>query len=238
MTIHCQNATLEKPMHNQKRNLILVSCLSVTLCVIGCVDKRKSVVDDGTSTQHQNVPDVPTASADTNSVDGVAAVDAGLIPLDELPTTKSGWRKKLSAEAYDITREKGTEPPVDNKYNKHYKDGIYRCVCCGERLFDSATKYDSGSGWPAFWKPYNKQVIKEQNDDTLFSSRTEVLCKRCGAHLGHVFDDGPLDQTGLRYCINSVAMKFQNRKDIVVAPKAKDEDDPQEKKPVDDSSSE
>jgi peptide-methionine (R)-S-oxide reductase len=210
---------------------LLLSFLALAIFLGGCVDKRKSVIQDGASTQDQNVPDVPTAVAPANSNSDSetediklvsVAKDEKLIPLAELPKTKAGWQKRLSAEAYDVTREKGTEPRGDNKYNKHYEDGVYRCLCCGQRLFDSATKYNSHSGWPAFWKPYNEEVILEENDDSFFSRRTEVLCKRCGAHLGHVFNDGPEEKTGLRYCINSVAMEFQARENIAIkTPKEK-----------------
>lgn len=205
-------------MSNQKNKPILLGVLSLALFVTGCVDKRKNVVQEDSS-QESNVPAVPQAGSNTDDPT-VAVVDDQLIPLKDLPETDEGWRKKLAPEVFEVAREKGTEEPGTNKYNKHYKDGIYRCACCGERLFDSATKYDSGSGWPAFWKPYNTEVVQEENDDTFFSSRIEVLCKRCGAHLGHVFDDGPEDQTGLRYCINSVSMQFQAREEIAIAPQA------------------
>jgi peptide-methionine (R)-S-oxide reductase len=206
---------LEKQMNGLKTTPILLSFLALAIGLAGCVE-RKSGVQDGTS---GSVPAVPTAGVDSDDTQGdvrlaSATSDDKLIPLDDLPKTDAGWKKRLSAEAFEVTREKGTEPSDTNKYNKHYKDGIYRCVGCGQRLFDSATKYDSYSGWPAFWKPYNDEVILEESE--FFTRRTEVLCKRCGAHLGHVFEDGPEDQTGLRYCINSVAMDFQAREDIAV----------------------
>ena len=215
-------------MIHRTRNPFLASLLSLAVCLTGCVDKRKSVVEGGSTTQDQRVPQVPVAGALVATESAKAELelpkeDDKLIPLDQLPTSLTEWKKRLSPEAYEITREKGTEPPGSNKYNKHYDDGVYRCVSCGQRLFDSATKYDSHSGWPAFWKPYNKEVIRENEDDTLFTSRVEVLCTRCGAHLGHLFDDGPEETTGLRYCINSVALEFQAREDILVKPPVDEE---------------
>lgn len=121
------------------------------------------------------------------------------------------WKKKLSKEEYHILREKGTEAPFIGKYLKNYKKGEYICVACGNKLFSSDTKYDSGSGWPSFWEPKYKENVKTRRDNSLFMSRTEVLCSKCGGHLGHVFDDGPMP-TRKRYCINSIALKFKEKR--------------------------
>ena len=118
-------------------------------------------------------------------------------------------KKNLTEEQYHITREKGTEPPFTGKYVNNHEDGMYHCLVCGQELFSSDTKFDSGSGWPSFDNPVNMEHIELHTDTSFGMTRTEVVCKRCGSHLGHLFDDGPKEMTGLRYCINSCALNFQ-----------------------------
>lgn len=121
----------------------------------------------------------------------------------------SYWREKLTPEQYKVVRQKATERPFTGAlYNNHAK-GMYQCVACGQDLFSSDTKFESGTGWPSFDQPVNKEHVELHEDRSLFMKRTEVVCKNCGAHLGHLFDDGPRETTGQRYCINSAALHFQ-----------------------------
>ena len=128
-----------------------------------------------------------------------------------LSKTNEEWRQELTKEQYEVCRLKGTEYPFTGKYWNHKEDGAYRCICCGNVLFDSETKFDSGTGWPSFSDPANLQNLKFVSDKGHGMQRIEVQCNKCGAHLGHVFDDGPLP-TGKRYCINSASLEFEGRK--------------------------
>ena len=163
---------------------------------------------------------MPTDPADEASQDATRDVtqDAALggrLPDDQLPKTDKEWAKRLTPEQFQVARKKGTERAFTGKYWNTKTPGTYRCVCCGEPLFRSGEKFDSGCGWPSFNAPIDGRkgtTIAEHVDTSMFMRRTEVTCRRCGAHLGHVFDDGP-PPTGLRYCINSASIVLEPQKE-------------------------
>ena len=131
--------------------------------------------------------------------------------MTKIEKSEEQWREELTPEQYQVCRKQGTEPAFAGKYWDSKEDGVYICSCCQEPLFDSATKFDSGTGWPSFWAPVDERGVATETDQAHGMIRTEVHCRSCGAHLGHLFPDGPADETGLRYCINSVSLELAGR---------------------------
>jgi peptide-methionine (R)-S-oxide reductase len=186
----------DAPADAARRGFLLSSTLACAAVALGCTRQTEAAAK---------------STAVAKNVRIVEFSNAGKrLQVATFPTvikTEKQWRQQLSPAAFQVARQAGTERPYSGKYVDNHAAGVYRCICCATALFDARTKFESGTGWPSFWQPIASENVIEHKDISLGMVRTEVLCARCDAHLGHVFDDGP-KPTGLRYCMNSVSLSF------------------------------
>ncbi len=182
-----------------------IPALLAVCCVAGC---QESASPNPAASTPQSIETSILADSNEEEKDMTDEVTQD-INLEKIERTDAEWQEMLTPMQYKVTRKHGTERAFDNEYWDNKKEGDYHCICCDLPLFDSNDKYPSGTGWPSFDRPIEKKYVGVQEDNSFFMKRTEVHCVRCQAHLGHVFDDGPAETTGLRYCINSASLNFR-----------------------------
>jgi peptide-methionine (R)-S-oxide reductase len=185
----------------------LKAMLAIVLLIVVAAACARAAAEKGEKGTTAVKPVAPTANTANTANAANAANTANTEGIQKIVKTEDEWKKLLTPEQFKVLRKQGTERAFTGETWDNHRKGTYVCAACGLPLFSSETKFESGTGWPSFWQPINPKNVETEEDNSFFSSRTEVHCARCGGHLGHVFNDGP-DPTGLRYCMNSVSMKF------------------------------